>query len=247
MSWRVVRALLTRNRAVGRAMTVFRTPLCRTSPCVALLAVTVAVGLAAAGCRARPVALAIEAGTTVAVSPVDAHIAPPSSATLVPATATTPEPPEPTAGATYPPFKKTALAVEQLAKMVAAAPELARLGGNVALFDPGDSPYLRRSKADRDGYTITPLPVLWSPADGVELLVVVGRGKEGSFVAAWWPLPDGSYRLASTFVMLGEVAPVALAFRPPERTMLWTTCWRCNGEMGHLALRDDRTVTILQD
>jgi hypothetical protein len=175
---------------------------------------------------------------------------------LVPALPSVPSPPPRLPGAVYPRFKKTTLPLQQLSQMVDASPELARLGGSIALFDPGDNPYLRRSKseattpASREGYTITPLPVLWSPEDGVQLLVVVGRGKEGSFVAAWWPLPEGGYRLASAFVMLGEVAPVALAFRPErpeERTIAWTTCWRCSGETGHVALREDGSVVILQD
>jgi hypothetical protein len=183
-----------------------------------------------------------EAGGASAIPPAGA---------LVPAVAAAPVPPPRVPGAAFPPFKKTTLALDELTKSVEAAPELAKLGGDVAMFEPGDNPYLRRSKADpttRDGYVITPLPVLWSPRDGVQLLVVTGRGKEGSFVAAWWALPEGGYRLASAFVMLGEVAPVALAFRPTERGMLgWTTCWRCDGEMGHVALRDDDTVVIVQD
>jgi hypothetical protein len=166
---------------------------------------------------------------------------------LVPATASSPVPPPRAAAVDYPPFKKTNLGLDVLAQLVDAAPQLAPLGGALAMFDPGDNPYLRRSKADHEGYVITPLPVLWSPAQGVVLLVVTGRGKEGSFVAAWWPLPDGQYRLASTFVLLGEVAPVALAYRPPDRTLEWTTCWRCKGEGGHVVMNDDGTVVIGQD
>jgi hypothetical protein len=166
---------------------------------------------------------------------------------LVPASTMIPEPPPRVPGAVYPTFKKTTLPPDQLARMVEAAPELARLGGSIAMFEPGDNPYVRRSKADHEGITITPVPVLWSPSDGVQVLVVTGRGKEGSFVAAWWPLPDGQYRLASTFVMLGEVAPVALAFHPPDRALQWTTCWRCSGENGHLAPRPDGSIVILQD
>ncbi len=172
----------------------------------------------------------------------------PSPISSAPGRASEGEPaPPPSHGAPYPPFKKTTLSLEQVARMVADAPELGRLGGEVALFDPGDNPYIRRSKADREGYTITPLPVLWSPEEGVQVLVVVGRGKEGSFVAAWWPLADGQYRLASTFVMLGEVAPVALAYHPEERTLWWTTCWQCKGETGRVTLRGDRRVVIVQD
>ncbi|MGH7435961.1 MAG: hypothetical protein ACRENE_09830 [Polyangiaceae bacterium] len=169
------------------------------------------------------------------------------TAPLVPATGSSPQPPPRAVGVDYPLFKKTTLGIDVLSRLVDEAPALAPLGGSLAMFDPGDSPYLRRSKADHEGYVITPLPVLWSPAAGVDLLVVTGRGKEGSFVAAWWPLPDGTYRLASTFVMLGEVAPVALAYRPPDRTLEWTTCWRCKGEGGHVAMNDDGTVVIVQD
>jgi hypothetical protein len=175
---------------------------------------------------------------------------PPSTSSAAPSRASEADPAPPSshaAGAPYPPFKKTPLPLDQVARMVAEAPELGRLGGEVALFDPGDNPYIRRSKADREGYTITPLPVTWSPEEGVQVLVVVGRGKEGSFVAAWWPLEGGQYKLASTFVMLGEVAPVALAYHPEERTLWWTTCWQCKGETGRVTLRGDRRVVIVQD
>jgi hypothetical protein len=149
--------------------------------------------------------------------------------------------------ASYPPFKKATLPLEQLARMVAGATELARLGGDIAMFDPGDNPYLRRSKAEREDYVFTPLPLLWSPEAGMQVLLVAGRGKEGSFVTAWWPLPGGGYRLASSFLMLGEVAPVALAFRSTERSPWWTTCWKCSGETGRIVLRPDHRVVILPD
>jgi hypothetical protein len=171
-----------------------------------------------------------------------AHTAP-----LIPATASSPVPPPRAAGVDYPPFKKTSLGLDVLTQLVEAAPQLAPVGGSLAMFDPGDNPYLHRSKADHEGYVITPLPLLWSPAQGVQILVVTGRGKEGSFVAAWWPLADGQYRLASTFVLLGEIAPVALAYHPPDHKLEWTTCWRCKGEGGHVVMNDDGTVVIVQD
>jgi hypothetical protein len=213
-----------------------------------LAAVAFVMGGTACGIRSSP-------GVVEASAPppptLDAQVVPPpKSEPLVPATSALPEPPPPALGAVYPPFKKTTLSLEQLAHLVEGVPELARVGGGLAMFDPGDSPYLRRSKADpstREGTTITPLPLLWSPAEGVQLLVVTARGKEGSFVAAWWTLPDGQYRLASTYVMLDEVAPVALAFHPPERTLEWTTCWRCSGETGKIVRRADGRVVILPE
>jgi len=79
------------------------------------------------------------------------------------------------------------------------------------------------------------------------VLVVSARGKTASFVAAWWLLPEGGYRLASSFVMMGEIAPVALAYKPTERTLYWTACWQCPGETGHLSVREDHHVVIVQD
>ena len=155
-------------------------------------------------------------------------------------------PPPPTAE-TYPFFRRTTLSAEELGKLVAAAPELGRVGTEVQLFDPADGSYILRSKADRQGISFSSQPVLWSPEPGQQVLVVSARGKTASFVAAWWLLPGGGYRLASTFVMLGEVAPVALAYRSTERTLYWTSCWQCPGETGHLSVRDDHHVVIVQD
>ncbi|MGO9835380.1 MAG: hypothetical protein ACLP1X_14295 [Polyangiaceae bacterium] len=151
------------------------------------------------------------------------------------------------AGALHHRFRKTSLTVDGLSRLVAAAPELGRTGGDVAFFDPGDTQFLSRSKADREGVTFTTLPIVWNPEAGAELLVLTGHGRAASFVAAWWILPGGEYRLASSFVMLGEVAPVALAYRPEERTLYWTSCWQCPGETGHVSLREDHHVVIVQD
>jgi hypothetical protein len=212
---------------------------------LAIVVLVVAVGCKGPGVVNRPAGdeggaeVVAEAAAPSAPLPVDAAGPP---AALAPAFSNGSLPGDRGRG----PFRRTPIPVEQVARMVAAAPELSRLGGDVALFDPGDNPYLRRSKADREDFTFTPLPVLWTPEPGTQLLVVVGRGKEGSFVAAWWPLPDGEYRLAASFVMLGEVAPVALAYRPTEpRALAWTTCWKCSGETGHVALRDDHRVVIV--
>jgi hypothetical protein len=147
----------------------------------------------------------------------------------------------------HPLFRKTPMPPEQLAKIVAGVPELARVGSDVAFFDPNDGSYIVRSKAEHEGVVFTTQPVLWSPETGAEVLVVSARGKAASFVAAFWPQPDGTYRLASSFVMLGEIAPVALAYRPVERMLWWTSCWQCSGETGHVSVREDHHVVIVQD
>jgi hypothetical protein len=47
--------------------------------------------------------------------------------------------------------------------------------------------------------------------------------------------------------MIHEMAPVALAYRKNEPDLWWTTCWQCPGETGHVSLRDDGHVVIVQD
>jgi hypothetical protein len=205
------------------------------------------------GCHAR--AAAPDAGPAEAGGPAAARTAasgaPAGSveAALVAggsAGPTAPLPP-PASSAVYPLFRRSPLALDELTKLVTSTPELARVGAEIAFFDPGDGSYIVRSTADRQGVVFTTQPVVWSPEPGQQVLVVGARGKAASFVAAWWILPDGGHRLASTFVMLGEVAPVALAYRPAERTLWWTSCWQCPGETGHLGVREDHHVVIVQD
>jgi hypothetical protein len=155
--------------------------------------------------------------------------------------------PPPASTTTYPAFRKNPMPLEDVAKLVTAAPELARVGSDIAYFDPGDGSYIVRSSADHSGVAFTTQPLLWSPETGQQVLVVAARGKAASFVAAWWLLPDGGYRLASAFVMMGEVAPVALAYRPAERTLFWTSCWMCPGETGLVSVREDHHIVIVQE
>jgi hypothetical protein len=197
-----------------------------------------------ASCRSGGAGLA-DAGPPAATTahPTATPSATPSSA---PASTSVPTPPPPTSE-TYPLFRRTPLALDELAKLVTEAPELARVGTELAFFDPADGSYTVRSTADRQGVAFSSQPILWSPEPGQQVLVVAARGKIASFVAAWWLLPGGGYRLASTFVMMGEIAPVALAYRPAERTLWWTSCWQCPGETGHVSVREDHHVVIVQD
>lgn len=155
--------------------------------------------------------------------------------------------PPPPSGESYPFFHKATLSTEELTKLVTDAPELSRVGAEVSLFDPGDGNYISRSTADREGVIFTSQPLLWGAEPGQQVLVVAARGKAASFVAAWWVLQGGGYRLASTFVMLGEIAPIALAYKHGERQLWWTTCWQCPGETGHVSVREDHHIVIVQD
>lgn len=180
-------------------------------------------------------ATTVPATTTASATP---------SSTALPASVPTPPPPT---AETYPLFRRTTLALDELAKLVTDAPELARVGTELAFFDPSDGSYIVRSTVDHQGISFSSQPILWSPEAGQQVLVVAAHGKAASFVAAWWLLPGGGYRLASTFVMMGEVAPVALAYKPAERTLWWTSCWQCPGETGHVSVREDHHVVIVQD
>jgi len=187
------------------------------------------------------------AGSMVS-APVVVPVSPATDDASVPVAgpAAVPAPPPPSTN-TYPQFRKTTMPIEDVAKLVVAAPELSRVGTEIAYFDPGDGSYIVRSSADHSGVAFTTQPLLWSPEPGQQVLVVAARGKAASFVAAWWLLPDGSYRLASTFVMMGEIAPVALAYRPAERTLFWTSCFMCPGETGHVSVREDHHIVIVQE
>jgi hypothetical protein len=199
----------------------------------------------AASCRASPLpSTDAGSGAVEHASSAPAPVAVPESSTALPPSAPTPPPPT---AETYPPVRKATLSLDELAKLVVASPELAHVGSDLAFFDPADGSYILRSTADREGITFSSQPILWSPEAGQQMLVVAARGKAASFVAAWWMLPDGGHRLASTFVMMGEIAPVALAYRPAERTLWWTSCWQCPGESGHVSVRDDHHVVIVQD
>jgi hypothetical protein len=209
----------------------------RHGPCV--LVVVLACGKPTAGVRP-----AEDAGTEATAPAPSASVRAVSSQPTGGASA--PAPPPPTTE-TYPFFRKTTLELDELGRLVADAPELARVGSDLAFFDPQDGSYVLRSTADRQGIVFSAAPILWSPEPGRQVLVVAAHGKTASFVAAWWVLPEGGYRLASTFVMLGEVAPVALAYRSTERTLWWTSCWQCPGETGHVSIREDHHVVIVQD
>ncbi len=146
-------------------------------------------------------------------------------------------------------FRKTNIEPEKLAKIFSSIRELSRIGSDVRFFSDPDvrTSILGRSSANPNGITFATQPILWNPDPGVELLVATGRGKNLSFVVALWVLPNDKYRFASSFLLLNEVSPVALAFEYSKRKELrWSTCWGCAGETGAVSYRDDRRVVIVQ-
>lgn len=147
-----------------------------------------------------------------------------------------------------PAFRKTTLEAADLAKIFAEVPELTRISEGVRLFSSDEAKsILARSSSSGYGITFATSPILWSPETGVELLVATGRAKRTAFVVALWPLPEGKYRFASSFLLLGDSMPVALAYESSRRNELrWAACWHCAGEHGAVSLRDDGRVVIVQ-
>ncbi len=143
-------------------------------------------------------------------------------------------------------YRKAKVDNAQLAKIFAGIPELARVSADPQLFDPNEGAYLVRSEAPHAGISFTTTPLLYTPEQGMEMLVVTGHSKSTSFIVALWTLPNDEYRLASSFLMLHDNLPVALAYSEKGKRLWWTSCWNCPGEQGHLRITDDRRVVIVQ-
>jgi hypothetical protein len=151
-----------------------------------------------------------------------------------------------------PTAQKLGLDAAAVGDILATVPELASLSQPIRFFaEPDDTAtVLRRGKArttDTDGFMLTASPLLWNPAPGDELVVVLGRSGRDSFLVALYRLPDKRYRLAASLLFADDAGPFALAYHPQIRErLLWSACWKCQGEGGTVSLRDGRRVVIVQ-
>jgi hypothetical protein len=147
-------------------------------------------------------------------------------------------------------FTPSELPLAELTRLLAASPATRSIARGVAFFDSAAAreSVLSKARGGREGVTFTSAPLLWNPVAGVELLVVTARsGAATSFVVAFDVLGDGSRRLASSFIMLDEPGPVALAYNPAQRARLeFSTCWGCLGETGRVLYRDPDQTLITQ-
>lgn len=90
-------------------------------------------------------------------------------------------------------------------------------------------------------------PFAWSPSPGEEVWVVAGSSGASTILAAIYPLPDGTFSHAASFVLADEVAPVAiLRTRTTRNELIWSTCWSCMGETGVFRFDEDATIRIVQ-
>ncbi len=134
-----------------------------------------------------------------------------------------------------------------LRQALASVPELARFA---AAFEPYDREDALRALARGNAteadmqWELAPGPFAWSPSTGEEVWVMAGSSGESALIAALYPMPDGSFRHAASFVLADETAPIALLrTRASRGELLWSACWGCAGESG--AIRFDETARIV--
>jgi hypothetical protein len=153
-----------------------------------------------------------------------------------------------------PTAKKISLDPAKVAEIFAGIPQLASVKDSIRYFvEPEDTAtVLRRARTaqgsvDLEGFTLTTSPLLWNPAPGEEVVVVLGHGAKDSFIVALYRLPENHYRLASSLLLVNDLGPFALAYHPDVRErLIWSSCWKCTGEGGTVSLRDGRRIIIVQ-
>ena len=150
--------------------------------------------------------------------------------------------------AEFPAFRSFKMDDAELGALIAKTPELARIGEGVRFLTAETaSQAYARSDTSREGIKFTSAPLLWSPERGVEIVVLTGRSKYHSFVLAFYPLPGGAFRLASSMLFLRDVSPMVLAYRASsKRELLWTSFWGSRTDEGYISWRDDKRVVIVQ-
>jgi hypothetical protein len=143
-----------------------------------------------------------------------------------------------------PAFRPFPMSDAAAARAFAQVPELVALA-EPRLFDAGAVTSIADAATPRD-VVITSQPILYSPEPGAEFVVLTGKAQDMVFVVALYPLRDDKYRLASSFLMPKETAATALAYRPGERRLSWTSCWGCPGREGLVTVLSDHRVRIVQ-
>lgn len=149
-----------------------------------------------------------------------------------------------------PVFRKVSLPATELTALLARDPHTQELAKDVVYFREPEAAQtvVSRGPGDKKGFDFTVAPLAWSPAPGVELLVLAARsGKSTSFVLVYWILGEGDYLLEASTAMKDEPGPVALAYSASIRPRLhFSTCWGCPGETGKVLYRPPETIVISQ-
>jgi hypothetical protein len=162
------------------------------------------------------------------------------------------------AEASYPPvarnrsmFQDRTVETPELRRILGSLPELARFAQRFTPFDAEDvDRALGRGGQPRDslgGWAAMNGVLVWAPTDGESVWIVAGTSGPDSLLAALYPMPDGSFLHAASFILENEAVPVVVAYGvTSRRELLWSTCWGCGGEGGAITLRDDATIVITQ-
>lgn len=149
-----------------------------------------------------------------------------------------------------PTFTKVKLDADRLEQLLASDPLTAPLARDVKYFREPEAAQtvVTRGPGNRMGFSFTVTPLAWNPAAGAEFLLITARsGDDRSFVLAYHVVAKDDYALAASYVMKGEVGPVAFAYSNDIRPRLhFSNCWGCPGETGKILFRPPESVAILQ-
>jgi hypothetical protein len=148
----------------------------------------------------------------------------------------------------YAVFESINLSPTRVKELLASDPRTKALTKDLTFFaDPeASNTVLSRGAGDRQGFSFSTGPLLWSPTFGARYLVLSGKsGKQLSFVLAYHVFSKDDYALASSFVLEDEVGPVVFAYSPSIRPRLhFSTCWGCPGETGKILFRDNQAMIL---
>lgn len=148
-------------------------------------------------------------------------------------------------------FEDRAMTRDELRRILATVPEVARFAAH---FDPYDAVdvdrALGRGGLSRDalgGWSLMAGVLLWAPTEGEQVWILTGTSGPDSLIAVLYPMPDGTFLHAASFVLENEATSIAVAYATTsQRELLWSTCWGCGGEGGAITLKDDATLVITQ-
>jgi formylglycine-generating enzyme required for sulfatase activity len=149
------------------------------------------------------------------------------------------------------PFVDRAMDRDAQRAVLAAMPEVARFAPDFRPFGPEEvDRALGRGGRTREalgGWALMAGVLEWWPEQGERVWVLAGTSGDDAVLVAAYPMPDGSYRHAASFVLEGERVPIAVAWGlTSQRELLWSSCWGCGGEGGALTFKDDATLVITQ-
>lgn len=147
-------------------------------------------------------------------------------------------------------FRDREMPTSELRQVLASVPELARFAADFVPADAEDATRaLARGDHDRttvNGWEVADHVLRWSPVPGEEAWVITGTGAGSTLLALVYPMPDGSFRHAASYVLENQETSIAVAYTPASRReLLWSACWSCPGEGGAITHMDDARIVVV--